>query len=72
MPYHLYVCPEKGKGYLEHITFIEYLRNHPEDMYAYGELKLALAEQYKTDINSYVKGKEAFIQDILQKANKVK
>lgn len=68
MPYHMYVCPKDGKGHLEHITFLKYLRNHPDAMYAYGKLKLELAEQYKTDINSYVKGKADFVENILQKA----
>jgi len=48
LPYHLYVCPKDGKGYLEHIVFRDYLRNHPEAVKAYGELKMRLAEQFRT------------------------
>ena len=54
MPYHLYVCPKDGKGYLEHIVFRDYLRNHPEAVKAYGELKMRLSEQFRTDITAYV------------------
>ena len=48
MPYHMYVCPKDGKGHLEHIAFLKYLRHHPDAVYAYGKLKLELAERYRT------------------------
>lgn len=70
MPYHLYVCPKDGKGYLEHIVFRDYLRNHPEAVKAYGELKVRLAEQFRTDITAYVNAKHEFIQSILRNVNK--
>jgi len=70
MPYHLYVCPEDGEGHLEHIAFRDYLRTHPEDMKAYGELKVRLAEQFRTDITAYMNGKHEIIQKILKNANK--
>lgn len=69
MPYHLYVCPKNGKGYLEHIAFRDYLRIHPETVKAYGELKMRLAEQFRTDFTAYVNEKHEFIQNILEKAN---
>jgi GrpB-like predicted nucleotidyltransferase (UPF0157 family) len=65
MPYNLYVCPKNGKGYLEHIAFRDYLRNHPEAMKSYEELKLELAKQYRTDIEGYANAKHDFIQNIL-------
>jgi GrpB-like predicted nucleotidyltransferase (UPF0157 family) len=65
MPYNLYVCPKNGKGYLEHIAFRDYLRNHTEAIKSYGELKLELAKQYRTDIDSYANAKHDFIQNIL-------
>lgn len=67
MPYHLYVCPKDGKGYLEHIAFRDYLRNRPDAVKAYGDLKMRLAEQFKTDITAYVDAKHKFVQDVLQK-----
>lgn len=70
MPYHLYVCPRDGKGYLEHIVFRDYLRNHPEAVKAYEELKMKLAEPFKTDITAYVNGKNEFVQSILRNVNK--
>jgi GrpB-like predicted nucleotidyltransferase (UPF0157 family) len=70
MPYHMYVCPKDGKGYLEHIAFRDYLRSHPEDMKAYGELKTKLAEQFRIDITGYIDGKHDFVQNILKNINK--
>lgn len=69
MPYHLYVCSEYGKGYLEHIAFRDYLRDHPEAVKAYGELKMRLAEQFRTDITAYVNAKHEFVQNVLKKIN---
>jgi GrpB-like predicted nucleotidyltransferase (UPF0157 family) len=69
MPYHLYVCPKDGKGYLEHIAFRDYLRDHPEAVKAYGELKIRLAEQFRTDITAYVNAKREFVQKVLKKIN---
>jgi GrpB-like predicted nucleotidyltransferase (UPF0157 family) len=66
MPYHIYVCPKNGRGYLEHIAFRDYLKSHPEAMKAYGELKTKLAEQFRTDTTSYVNAKQRFIQNILK------
>jgi GrpB-like predicted nucleotidyltransferase (UPF0157 family) len=67
MPYHLYVCPKDGKGYLEHISFRDYLRKHPEAAKAYAELKMKLAEQYRNDIEGYANAKSDFIRNILEK-----
>lgn len=69
MPYHLYVCPKDGKGYLEHIAFRNYLRDHPEAVKAYGELKMRLAEQFRTDNMAYVNAKREFVQNVLKKIN---
>jgi GrpB-like predicted nucleotidyltransferase (UPF0157 family) len=70
MPYHMYVCPKDGKGHLEHIAFRDYLRDHPEAVKAYGGLKVRLAEQFRTDITSYVNAKHEFVQSILRNVNK--
>ncbi|WP_151736406.1 GrpB family protein ['Paenibacillus yunnanensis' Narsing Rao et al. 2020] len=68
MPYHLYVCPKDGKGYLEHIAFRDHLRDHPDARDAYGQLKLALAEQFREDREGYGSAKTAFVQGILREA----
>lgn len=47
-----------------HLAFRDYLRSHPEAAQAYSTLKQKLAQQYPTDIESYMDGKADFIQQI--------
>lgn len=70
MHYHLYVCPQDGKGYLEHIAFRDYLRAHPSAVEAYAKVKLSLAQQYRLDREAYTNGKTAFVRSILDQAMK--
>ncbi|MDD1728217.1 MAG: GrpB family protein [Methanospirillum sp.] len=65
MPYHLYVCPKDGKGYLEHIAFRDYLRSHPDTAREYERLKQKLARLYPHDIDGYLNGKNGFIKGVL-------
>jgi GrpB-like predicted nucleotidyltransferase (UPF0157 family) len=51
-----------------HLDFRDYLIAHPEAARCYGDLKASLARRYPTDIDSYVTGKDAFIQEIDRKA----
>ena len=41
------------------------MRNHPEKVQEYGNLKVELARKYPYDIDSYIDGKTDFILDIL-------
>ncbi len=68
MNYHLYVCPQDGKGYLEHIAFRDYLRAHPSAVEEYEQVKLSLARQYRYDREDYTEGKTEFVRSILDKA----
>ena len=51
-----------------HLNFRDYLIAHPEAARRYGDLKASLARRYPTDIDSYVTGKDAFIQEIDRRA----
>jgi GrpB-like predicted nucleotidyltransferase (UPF0157 family) len=51
-----------------HLAFRDYLSCHPEDAQKYSQLKQQLAQQYPTDIESYMDGKDAFIKEIDAKA----
>ncbi len=67
MPYHLYVCPKDGKGYLEHIAFRDYLRAHPDVAHEYERVKKNLAKIHPHDIDEYIAGKQPFINQVLEK-----
>lgn len=65
MTYHLYVCQNDGKGYLEHIAFRDYLRSHPDAVREYERVKNGLASRYPHDTDGYLNGKKKFIEGIL-------
>ena len=60
--HHMYVCPKYSAELRRHITFRDYLRNHPEAAKAYGEVKLQAAALYPDDIDGYIEYKSACIE----------
>ncbi|WP_400191025.1 GrpB family protein [Hymenobacter sp. B81] len=64
--HHLYVCLQGSVSLLNHLRFRDYLRAHPEQAQAYGQLKEKLAAECAGDMNRYVAGKTPFILRILQ------
>jgi len=51
-----------------HLAFRDYLIVHPETAQAYSSLKRELAAKYPNDIEAYMDGKDAFIQEIDRQA----
>ena len=62
--HHVHVFEKGNPAISRHLQFRDWLRSHPDDAKAYQELKLKLASKFSNDSESYVKGKEAFIQSI--------
>ncbi len=69
MEHHLYVCNKDSKELARHLAFREYLRDHPEAIIEYEQLKKDLAKNAK-DRTNYSLGKTNFITKILEKAMK--
>lgn len=67
MEHHVYVCNKDSKELAKHITFRDYLRDHPEAVIEYEQLKKDLAKNVK-DRTNYILGKTNFITKILEKA----
>lgn len=66
--HHLH-CYENGSPEIfRHLAFRDFLREHPQQAAAYGDLKLSLAKQYPLDIGRYIDGKQAMIQRIEKQA----
>lgn len=65
MKYHLYVCPQDGKGYLEHMALRDYLSANERVRKEYEKLKYQLATIYCYNIDGYCEGKTDFIKQIL-------
>jgi len=67
-PHHLYVCPPRSAEFQRHIAFRDYLRAHPSDVKTYGDLKLALASQFREDRSAYIAGKDALVAELTRRA----
>lgn len=67
MLHHLYVCPQDSLELKRHMVFRDYLRAHPEDAAAYGEVKRQGAGLFPYDIEGYLSYKSACIREIYKK-----
>ncbi|USK36825.1 GrpB family protein [Cytobacillus firmus] len=66
--HHVHIYEKGSPEITRHLAFRDYLRANGEDAKQYGTLKLELAKQFPFDIDSYIKGKEAIVQEIEMKA----
>ena len=66
--HHLYVCAEDNPELHRHLALRDYLRRHPEDAAAYGELKQQLAQRDPTDRAAYTDRKTSWIERALRLA----
>ncbi len=62
--HHLYVCPQNSAELKRHITFRDYLRNHPEAVKRYSEVKEEAARLYPFDIDQYIEYKTPCIEEL--------
>ncbi len=63
--HHLYVCPQDGRGYLEHIALRDYLRTNKKAREEYGKLKRTLADEFPHQVEKYCDAKSKLIAQIL-------
>jgi len=66
--HHIYACVQGSTALANHLAIRDCLRRNPAAAAAYGQLKKQLAEQFPTDIDSYVAGKTDFLLDVLRSA----
>lgn len=62
--HNLYVCPQNSRELNRHITFRNYLRDHPEAVKKYSQVKIEGAKLYPSDIDKYLEHKTPFIHEI--------
>ncbi len=60
--HHLYVCPQESKELLRHVTFRDFLRNNPDAVKQYSEVKEKAAKLFPNDIEKYMKYKSLCIE----------
>ena len=66
---HLHVFGLGHPGFERHMGFRSFLRAHPEHAKRYGAVKLDLAARFRHDREAYTNGKDAIIQDILERVH---
>ncbi len=66
--HHLHVFAAGDAGLKRHRALRDYLRAHPAEAAAYGQLKLELAARFPADIEAYMDGKDAFVKAMEQRA----
>lgn len=67
--FHIHVFGQESGGEIRrHLAVRDFLRTHPADAAAYGELKMRLAREFPLDIEGYCDGKNAFVKDLERRA----
>jgi GrpB-like predicted nucleotidyltransferase (UPF0157 family) len=64
--HNLYVSPPGTLGLQNQLAVRNYLRTHPDQAQAYGDLKKRLAQEFPNDIVSYVAGKTDLLLAVLR------
>ena len=64
MSHHLYVCPQSSEELRRHITFRNFLRENPEAIKKYGDIKMKAAELFPDDIDKYIAYKSSCIEEM--------
>ena len=67
MKHHLYVCPQDSEELHRHVVFRDFLRNHPEAVKKYSQVKEEAASLFPNDIDQYMKYKSPCIEELYQR-----
>ena len=59
--YHVHAYEQEHEEFMDYIRFRDYLRTHPEDAQAYGDLKLTLAAEFLDDRAGYQEAKAPYV-----------
>ncbi|KKI92864.1 glutamate-rich protein GrpB [Bacillus sp. SA1-12] len=68
--HHVHVFEADNENIEKHLCFKHFLLTHPEEAKKYGELKILLAKQFPNHTHQYQKGKEAFMDELVEKSLK--
>ena len=64
MKHHLYVCPQDSEELRRHITFRDFLGDHPEAVERYSRVKEQAAVLFPNDIDGYIEYKSPVIREL--------
>ena len=62
--HHLYVCPRFSKELHRHLTFRNFLREHPEAVKKYSAVKEEAAKLFPENIDGYIEYKSPCIEEL--------
>lgn len=62
--HHLYVCPQYSEELHRHITFRNFLRENPDAVKRYSEVKETAARLFPDDIDKYIEYKSPCIEEL--------
>ncbi|SDB92879.1 GrpB family protein [Shouchella lonarensis] len=62
--HHVHVFETGSRDVCRHLAVRDYLRAHPKEAHAYGELKRILAAMHPTNITAYISGKHEHVQQL--------
>ncbi len=66
--HHLHIWENGNPEIQKHLLFKKYLMTHPEMVARYSDLKFKLANEFRTDRESYTASKDLLIKEILEKS----
>jgi GrpB-like predicted nucleotidyltransferase (UPF0157 family) len=64
--HHLQIVQQGSSDFTALISFRDALRDHPDLLKAYADLKKALAASHRTDRDAYTNAKSEFVRSVLQ------
>ena len=70
--HYIHLEPIKGKLWNNHILYRDYLNKHPQIINEYSNLKKSLEKDFSEDRNKYALGKDPFIENVLETAEREK
>ncbi|MDC3413244.1 GrpB family protein [Aquibacillus sp. 3ASR75-11] len=68
--HHVHIFEQGNEEISRHLTFRDYMIAHPEEAVKYSQLKQNLAGKFPNNIEKYIEGKNHFIKEIDNKAEK--
>lgn len=64
--HHLNVCLENSLYHKAHLSFVNYMMTHENEIEVFGDLKTALSHKHSKDLNMYQNEKSLYIMDVLK------
>lgn len=68
--HHVHIFEHGNEEIIRHLTFRDYMIAYPEEAMKYSQLKEYLAEKFPNNIEKYIEGKNNYIKEIDNKAEK--